>query len=309
MENRDFKYFEFLKQKIVATLRRTYPGVSTHIHEWKGQSISFFQEDLLTHVNDQISEKWFYIHFKSRTTKLPRVDILDMLSKYVGYKDWGDFKYENKDQIESEIHKKTTNPNRMFIVVPAIMLLILTIFYLIYSFSSTRDYQLCFVNADTMQPIEMGPISISLFHKDGSTNAMNLDEEGCLQIKTDQIIIRFAIDAPYYINDTIERTLKKFDRIETIPIRTDDYALMIDYFSKGKVLDWKKRRQQLDEMIAENARIFEVHQTGVQGVELYNKWEFIDKLSIPSLSLKQIQILDTEYLNNQIIGLRFTSKK
>jgi hypothetical protein len=40
-------------------------------------------------------------------------------------------------------------------------------------------------------------------------------------------------------------------------------------------------------------------------MELFNKQEFIDKLTMPSSSLRKIEILETRYLDDQIILLRF----
>jgi hypothetical protein len=307
MDNKSAEYFDLLKKRIVQVLRQSYPGISESIQEWKGQTISFFQEDLMVKVNDSISEKWFYNHLKSKSSKLPRIDILNLLSRYVGYNDWQDFVYQNR--VENEFETSSYNPNRIFVIVPVVMLVILILFYFVFRMTSNYEYQFCFVNSDSHNPIEFTPVSVVLLNDGESPRILNVGENGCLKVKTERMNIRFAVNAPYYRDDTIERSLKRFDRIETIPIRTDDYALMIDLFSTGKILDWKKRRKQLDDMIAENARIFEVLQAGERGVELYDKWEFIDMLTVPSSSLKHIQILDTEYLNNRITGLRFTTKK
>ena len=45
------------------------------------------------------------------------------------------------------------------------------------------------------------------------------------------------------------------------------------------------------------------------GMEMYDKWEFIDKISVPSRNLRQIEILDTEYSQDQIVIMRFTQQK
>jgi len=45
------------------------------------------------------------------------------------------------------------------------------------------------------------------------------------------------------------------------------------------------------------------------GMELYTKWEFINKLTMPANSLKHIEILDTRYIDDRIIMLRFRQKR
>ena len=84
MQNRDLQYFELLKKEIVNTLKLTYPGIRDKIEEWKGQTITFFQEELLIKVNEHISEKWFYNHMKTKNRKLPRIDMLNLLCRYAG---------------------------------------------------------------------------------------------------------------------------------------------------------------------------------------------------------------------------------
>ena len=59
MATDNIRYFDLLKEAVVARLRESHPGVSGVITEWKGQTIFLFQDDLLEKVNDQVSEKWF----------------------------------------------------------------------------------------------------------------------------------------------------------------------------------------------------------------------------------------------------------
>lgn len=57
-------------------------------------------------------------------------------------------------------------------------------------------------------------------------------------------------------------------------------------------------------MFSDSARIFQVME-GTIGMEMYNKWEFIIKLNLPTSSLRDIEILDTKYGNEKITHLRF----
>jgi len=43
-------------------------------------------------------------------------------------------------------------------------------------------------------------------------------------------------------------------------------------------------------------------------MEMYNKTEFIDKLSTPLKSLGDIEIIETIYKDDEIISLRFIQK-
>jgi hypothetical protein len=120
-----------------------------------------------------------------------------------------------------------------------------------------------------------------------------------------------VVNTPYYRNDTIRRTLKKFNPYETIGLQANEYALMIKYFAEENVTDWQKRRQKLDEMFDEGAMIYQVlDDKKATGMDLYTKWEFIDKMTMPSQSLKNIEILNTKFIGDRIAVLRFrTSEK
>ena len=102
MHNVNKYHFELLKQKIVAIMKQSYPGINPNMADWKGQEITDFQEELLQKVNAHISEKWFYNHIKSKNESLPRIDILNLLSKYVGYANWDDFVFQNRDKVASK---------------------------------------------------------------------------------------------------------------------------------------------------------------------------------------------------------------
>jgi hypothetical protein len=114
------------------------------------------------------------------------------------------------------------------------------------------------------------------------------------------------VNTPYYKSDTIKRVLRKFNTHETIGLRANDYALMIRYFSEQNVDDWQKRRMKLEEMFDDGAMICQVmNDKNRTGMELYTKWEFIDKLTMPVQSLKNIEILNTKYVGDKIAVLRF----
>ena len=92
MADIDLKYFQLLKKDIAATLRDSFPEVNEHIELWKGVEISQLQEDLVSKVGGRVSEKWFYTHIKSNQGSVPRIDVLDLLSQYVGYNSWASYK-------------------------------------------------------------------------------------------------------------------------------------------------------------------------------------------------------------------------
>jgi hypothetical protein len=302
-------------------MQQSFPGISPSISEWKGQDIVNFQEELLHKVNAHVSEKWFYTHMKSEKETLPRIDVLNLLSKYAGYADWNDFIFKNSGKsAKTRVRKES----RYFIIVPAVGVVILSIFLLLNKLISNREYTFCFYDAVTKDPVSnistnnntnnninnSELIEVSVIMKDESPVNYLCGPNGCLTLRTNQSVIRMVVNSPYYRNDTITRILKKFNREETIGLRPNEYALMLRYFSEMNVDDWQKRRIKLEEMFDDGAMIYQVmndkHGTGM---ELYNKEEFIDKLTMPSHSLKNIEILGTKYIGEKIAVLRFRTNE
>lgn len=289
-------------------MKASYPGINPEISDWKGQEITDFQEDLLIKVNGRLSEKWFYTHIKSTSASLPRIDVLNMLSKYVGYSNWDDFRYKNSEKVP--LAEKLKKTNSIFIKIPLLLLAVMVLLFIIYKIINTQNYQFTFIDSDTGEPILKGNIQVDLLLKDESPVSYTCSNEGSFTLRTDQSHIKMVIRSPYYYADTVERILKKFNHSEQVRLHADAFALMLRYFSQTEVKAWQKRREQLDKMLSESAMIYQVpDQKEGTGMELYNKWEFIDKLTMPVSSLRQIEILGSSYDNGQIVILRFKIKK
>ena len=308
MKSNDIQTFSLLKQKIAERMQQTFPGINPSISEWKGQEIADFQEELLQKVNAHISEKWFYSHVKSRKDSLPRIDILNLLSKYAGYSNWDDFRFKNtsREIIAADPIKKA---NRYFIYVPLLVLGILAIMFFLFKMVSTKDYKFRFYDADTREPVTNSIIEVNVLKEGESPVSYLCSADGSFILKTDKVNVHFVVKSPLYQTDTIIRILDKFHRDEIVQLRPNNYAMMIQYFSTMNVKDWQKRRDQLNLMISDSAMIYQVFDQEAVGVELYNKWEFINKLTLPSTGLKDIEILDTKYQGDKISLIRFKQKE
>lgn len=96
MTDLDLLHFEQLKKSVQAQYLTEYTPSFDEISKWKGIDIIYFQEDLRKKAKGNISEKSFYTYFKtSPVTKLPRIDMLNLLSIYVGFDSWYDFKKQH----------------------------------------------------------------------------------------------------------------------------------------------------------------------------------------------------------------------
>ena len=94
-------------------------------------------------------------------------------------------------------------------------------------------------------------------------------------------------------------------RIRNVSLKANDYAMMIHYLAGAKVVDWQARRDQLDMIFSDNAMIYEVLPDDNLGMEVYNKWEFINKITLPSEGLKNLEIIETGFTGEKISKLWF----
>jgi hypothetical protein len=293
-----------LKKKIVAVMQQSYPGISGSISEWKGQDIINFQEELHAKVNAYVSEKWFYNHFKNEGYSLPRVDMLNLLSRYSGYLNWDDFRYRNG--ISGKVEPKISSGNFYFILLPVIVTVFGTTLYFTYEWLSSRNYRIGFFDTLTRETISGNIIQITVIPEKGNPSTYLTDSMGQFTLKTNQLSLKMVVNAPYYRTDTVNCSLNSFEKEVKIGLNSDEYARMIMMFSEMNVSEWIKRRAVLEKVIDEQAVIYQVGGGRRQiGVELFTREEFIDKLSMPAGSLRNLDVLETHMRNDRIILLRF----
>ncbi|OFY60467.1 MAG: hypothetical protein A2Y71_11965 [Bacteroidetes bacterium RBG_13_42_15] len=300
--------FSLLKREIAATMMRSYPGIDPEISNWKGQNITDFQEELRTKVNGQLSEKWFYTHMKSENSSLPRIDVLNMLSQYAGYFNWQDFRHKMAGTMPME--GKQAKPVSILIKIALLFIMVIVLLFIIIKLINTQNYHFTFIDSDTGEPVPDANLRVELL-MEGSEYPKRIlpDEKGSVMVRTNKNRISMIVRAPYYLTDTVERTLRKFKHTEQVSLNADYYALMISFFSRSDVTSWEKRRKQLDGIFSEDAIIYQFPEKNAgEAMALFNKWEFIDKITMPSSGLRQIEILDCRYLDGKISVLRFRIK-
>ncbi len=119
MTDLDLLHFEQLKSEVQAKYIENHSPSFDEISKWKGIDIIYFQEDLRKLAKGNMSEKSFYTYFKnSPVSKLPRIDMLNILSIYAGYDTWYSFKKKHlfaseilKESEENETVNETNTPD------------------------------------------------------------------------------------------------------------------------------------------------------------------------------------------------------
>lgn len=114
MADLDLLHFEQLKAEVQAEYLKNHHPSYDEISKWKGIDIIYFQEDLRKKAKGNISEKSFYTYFKTvPSSKLPRIDMLNLLAIYSGYQSWYDFKKNHL--FANEIISEHENPSEIII--------------------------------------------------------------------------------------------------------------------------------------------------------------------------------------------------
>jgi hypothetical protein len=318
-------YFEKLKEEIGARYRQYHPDAGEKIEEWSGKTIEGFQEDLQQEVKSAISLRWFYMHIKSvNEDKIPRTDVLDLLSSYAGYNSWADFINkkkaegivseeidtvdEKKESVHQPVSEKTGNKRYVPMIVAGLILITVTIVWAMNR-KTEITCKFCFSDADIGKQIMGKKIGVTIMRDKESPQTIQSNDSGCVVISTKPGKITFVVHAEYYQPDTVTRDIAEGEQAETIMLKPDDYAMMISLFSNSSVEDWERRKNQLRDMFTDDARIFQVYPGNDRGMEMYNKDEFIDKLTTPIASLKNIEVIQTIYKDGKISALRFIQKE
>lgn len=273
-------------------------SASQTIEDWKGEDIIAFQEDLFDKAKARVSEKWFYTYIKNEAEKLPRIDMLNLLSNYVGYQNWSAFKSENNIETKTPKSKKSSK-----IYVLGLLILAPCILLALSILNSKNDYQFCFYDSIKNEPITSVILNIKILKTGQSPIHKTTDSLGCLNYTTADDEVKFVVQSPYYKTDTIVREFDT-DKNKIVKLIADDYALMLNYYTNNNISEWKKHREKLNTIFNDSAEIYQLFKNS-NTVELYTKQEFIQKLTIPTRSLKGMEILDKTIVDGQIVKLKF----
>lgn len=323
----EIELFNLLKNEISQRFFESNSASSPEISEWKGQDIVTFQEDLFEKTKSTVSEKWFYTHFKkNELEKLPRIDMLNILSEYAGYTGWSDFAaHHNKkeksigetveyvsekieEQVDNFVKHENNQPQKnrksfwLVIVLSILGLLILSVISY-FAFFYQPTYEFCFIDADRNTSITE-PIEITVARKDFTPLEM-LTEKGCVEFSSKEDTLLMTIKSTYYKQDTFRIDLRLYQGRETIRLQPDDYKVMLRHYSKSSQ-SVKERIKMLDQMIAGDALIYQVYDNEFFGVEVLSKKQYINLMSLPTTSLKNFNLIEAERnKNGKIIKIKF----
>lgn len=312
MKQKNLTYFNALKAQVIDQFLANNTLSNPNYRDWTGQEIALFQEDFVQKVKSGFSEKWFYTYFKNDAEKLPRIDMLNLMSQYAGLRNFNEFKntvdLQNKTLSDLQLkNKEVSTPAKPkskkrywwllgLISIPILVGLSFSLFRL-----NENHFTFCFVEKSNGLPPKT-PLRITLLLDNESPLVLQTDENSCFDYITRKKTIKFVVQSTFHEPDTIVRNINSGVQ-EQIPLVSNDYALMLQYYTSNNTKNWKKRRENLNKLIARNAKIYRLYPQ--QGISIYSKSEFIDQLTLPTKDLNNIEIIEAQYKDNQIVKLKF----
>ena len=364
MSHLDILHFEQLKKEVESRYLENHSPSFEEISKWKGIDIIYFQEDLRKIAKGNISEKTFYTYFKtSPVTKLPRIDMLNLLSVYAGYASWYDFKknhlfadevlQEREEAVENtatgdlipeassdpgiaqtneekrlptsssepdenDILQKSNTDNQVikqntssletydtqdsksaftvikkYVWLGISVLLALAVGLLIFKDELfSKKYYYSFIDADRNSKIN-AELQVQILKENESPILYSAKPNEPFVYTTKSKHLTMHVSSPYYRTDTIQRNLETAPEAENIELKPNDYAIMLFYYSKS-ITDLKKKRVSLNYLISDNALIYQVFDNQFYGVETMDKQRYINLVTLPSTSLENLEVIDTQ---------------
>lgn len=302
----DIQLFYLLKEHVATRYREAYPYYTGKLAQFGNREIAQFIDLLEKDCNTRVSEKWVYTHLKPEVNeKLPRKDMLDILCQWLGYAGWDEFAHKNRNippETTTEVEVATKAKKHK---LPLMVLLGSVSVLICVGLMAARHQQkltVCYKDRYTQQEIPSSNITVYL--ADDSHKKKITANNHCYNITyTGGMLIT---ESAYYKADTLKLSENNEATIE-ITLQPDDYAMMLRAYMNGDVADWNKRRTQLAGVIADDAVIQEVMFDDI-GVEFLNKEEFINKVTVPGITNKNMEVIEVKYRDGKITSLKFMQK-
>ncbi len=354
MSDTEFLHFQSLKKAVQDKYLETHSPAYDDISKWKGIDIIYFQEDLRQKAKGNISEKTFYTYFKNNSQeKIPRIDMLNILSVYSGFNSWSEFKKKNPiavtgeettavevsepaieepsekvsveqiqnpitenppvsidnqafDEINKNINFKSHEQNflkRYLWLGISVFLFAIVLILVFYDNLFYKKYTYAFIDADRNSSIK-GELDVKIIRENESPILFKVKPNSPFVYETKSKSLKMIISSPFYKAEEITRDLTNAPDTENIELKPNEYAVQLYYYSKS-IKDFKKKTQQLNRLISDNALIYQVVDSDIYGIETLDKQKYISLVTLPTTSLENLEVIDSQMKNGKIVMIKF----
>lgn len=293
----ELEIFQQLKNRILDSYRDFYPYFQGDWKNFSSKDIRQLIELIEENQKETVSEKWIYTHLKSeRNEKLPRKDLLDIFSKFVGVSSWEEFAYQEKSKTgQTKISKKTKkNPNKKkFRKRYLLVLLIPIIGFTVYEWAIHLNKKTILIkNELTKQPVQESEVEVYQLTND-SKRKLKLENS---RVEIPNTNDKISIESPYFEKKEVQLS----STVEEIYVKPEDYALVLKRFIESDWDDWEVRKEKLNKILSEDLEVI-LFLKDELGAEHLNKKEFSEKLILPTQETKKMKILTIETNANKEI--------
>lgn len=290
----DLELFYQLKEKVLERYKESNPYFNGNWKNFSSQDILQLIDEIQIQTKSTVSEKWIYTHLKPETNvKLPRKDMLDILSSYANEKSWDAFKFNAINTLETlpQSNKQKSKWKLSYLLYSVLFLLFIGILY--FKIKKPNQTSIVLKNSFTNDSVSKQEIKAYII-EDSIEKPVDLEKEEI----TNEKPIKVLIKSPFYQSKKI--VLEPNLAVNTIELKPNDYAMVLKAFLKSDIKDWQIRKQQLKKILSDNLEVIVMLPNNL-GAEYLNKEEFAQKLIIPSPSLKKMSIIEVENDENDRI--------
>jgi hypothetical protein len=290
----DLDYFQHLKEKVLLKYQEQYPFFQGNWKSFSAQDIQNLIGLIEVQCKQSISEKWIYTHLKPESnSKVPRKDMLNILSEFVGYSGWDEFIFEDKTPaVATKLPSETKSYKKGIVLFGLIVVVGITGFIVYNQTKKTGSQTIQLHNEFTDEKVNSEEVKV--FQVEDSISKELEVKEGKVEVsstsgKGSQLIIK----SPYYKSKTISiiPNASPSEPIQRVALKPDDYAMMIKAFMVSDIKDWQTRKEQLNQILSDNLEVIVMLKDDL-GAEFFNKKEFSQLLVVPSESVKKMKIVE-----------------
>lgn len=296
----DLENFYQLKKSVLEHYQNSHPYFNGSWKSFSSQDILNLIDAIQLKTKQSVSEKWIYTHLKPETNeKLPRKDMLDILSVYVGKSGWDEFKFVDNSDEDENINLKNNSKKKFGIWI--LLIGILMIGFSIWKFAPKDQQKLEFQNSFTKDSIAKDDVEAFIV-EDSIEKPIDLKSPTLNLEKGTKVVIKSPL---YKHKEIIISPSQSLSRVELNP---NDFAMMLKAFMKSDIKDWQTRKEQLNKILSDNLEVMVMLENDL-GAEYFNKTEFSQKVVIPTASLKKLKIVELKQeKDNKISFLRLTEE-
>lgn len=289
--------FQELKKRILESYQKNYPYFQGDWKNFSSKDILQLIDLIEIQLKERVSEKWIYTHLKPESNeKLPRKDMLDIFSKFVGCADWNEFSFKNNLKIDTEINEspvpkvqRKKKLNKLYLLI----LLVPFIGFGIYQLTNNQTSRtVTLKNEFTKEPVQSDEITVY----NVTENKKNPIEVIDSKIEIEDTNEKILIESPYFEKKEMQISETK----EEIFIRPEDYALVLKTFIHSDLTDWEIRKEKLEKILSEELEVIILLKENL-GAEYLNKKEFSEKLIVPTSETNKMKIIHLETNENRKI--------